>query len=119
MTDFGNGVSIGADDDLARREAAHREHDGTFEILVKPATDADCGKCPDAPEGLASSPDGSGAVFVDGELIAVSDEYGTAYLAAGSDPWPTKDQVETFIQASLEFYGEAMAAALPLPQEET
>lgn len=80
----------------------------SFELRVTgPSTEADCRKCPDAPDYLASSDDGSASVFVDGELVAVSDEYATAYLAAGSGAWPTKEEVEGFLSAGLEFYGEA------------
>lgn len=76
-----------------------------FEIKILAATDSDVRKCEGAPDYLATSDDGAAAVFLDGELIAVSDEYGTAYLAPGTNATPTKEQVEAFLVAAMEFYG--------------
>jgi hypothetical protein len=79
-----------------------------FELKISgPISSEEARQCPDAPPYLAQSDDGSASVYVDGELVAVSDEYATAYLASGSGPWPMKEEVEKFLSAGLEFYGEA------------
>jgi hypothetical protein len=77
-----------------------------FSIEIREATRADIRKC-GAPAHLETSEDGTASVLVDGELVAVSDEYATAYLCPGTNAAPTKDVVEKFLAAGLEFYGEA------------
>jgi hypothetical protein len=79
-----------------------------FSIEIREATRADIRKCEGAPDYLETSDDGTASVFVDGELIAVSDEYATAYLCPGTNAAPTKEVVEKFLAAGLEFYGEAI-----------
>jgi hypothetical protein len=79
----------------------------SFSILVREATDAEIQKC----EANASTEDGAAAIYVDGDLVAVTDEYGTAYLCAGSNATPTKDIVEIFTQAAMHFYSQAAFSA--------
>lgn len=76
-----------------------------FELKIAPTTHDDARRCPDAPDYLADSEDGAASVFVDGELVCVSDEYATAYMVPEAKA--TKEQAEAFLSAGLQFYGEA------------
>jgi hypothetical protein len=77
-----------------------------FELKISgPISSEEARQCPDAPPYLAQSDDGSASVYVDGELVCVSDEYATAYMATGATA--TKGRAEAFLSAGLQFYGEA------------
>lgn len=79
----------------------------SFSIEVRAATSTEIRQC----EANANTEDGAAAIYVDGELVAVTDEYGTAYLCAGSNAAPTKDIVEIFTQAAMHFYSQAAFSA--------
>lgn len=62
-------------------------------------------------EDHANLEDGAAVVLVNGEVVAIGNEYGTAKLVAGTNAVPTQDAVELFITASMDFYEAALANA--------
>lgn len=79
-----------------------------FSLEIRRSTPADVRQCDGAPDYLGNSEDGFAAILMDGELLAVTDEYGTAHLRAGSNFTPTKEQLEAFNEAAMNFYAEAL-----------
>lgn len=79
---------------------------GEFSIEVRQATRADIARTEDP--GAASTGDGAAAFLIDGELVAVTNEYGTALLVAGSNHTPDKEAVEEFNEAAMKFYEKGM-----------
>lgn len=71
-------------------------------VEVRAATADDIKLC--EAESKVSLVDGGAAVFVNAELVAVTDEYGTAHLRGGTDATPTADKVEELVAAVLDFY---------------
>jgi hypothetical protein len=74
----------------------------SFSIEVRAATQHDVDRC-ERP-AYVSLGDGAAAIIVDGDLAAVTNEYGAALLVAGSNATPTREQVETFGVAAMDFY---------------
>jgi hypothetical protein len=72
----------------------------SFSIEIREATQHDIDRCENP--GHASI-DEAAAVLIDGDLVAVTNEYGTALLVPGSNATPTRDAVEAFLLAALDF----------------
>lgn len=76
-----------------------------FSVEVRKATQGEIDRC-ERPNH-ASRDDGAAAVLIDGELVAITNEYGTGLLVAGSNATPTQEAVEKFSDAAADFYAEA------------
>lgn len=70
-----------------------------WSIEVREATQADVDRT-ERPD-QASVHDGAAALEVNGELVAVTNEYGTALLVAGTEATPTRGEVEVLVEAVL------------------
>jgi predicted naringenin-chalcone synthase len=79
----------------------------SFSIEVRAATRREIARC--EKPSHASMEDGAAAIVVDGD-VAITNEYGTALLVAGSNATPTRDQVETFVQAAMDFFDAGTCA---------
>lgn len=77
-----------------------------FSLIVRRIDPEDVRQCEGVPDYLEHSEDGGAALVVNGELVAVTDEYGTAYLRPGTTATPRKDQVEAFLNVAADFYAE-------------
>lgn len=72
-----------------------------FSVEVRTATPRDVARCEHPSQ--VSLEDGAAAVVVDEELVAVTNEYGTALLVPGSEPAPTREIVEAFVEQTMLF----------------
>lgn len=77
-------------------------HDWSVEIRA--ATAADIAKA-----GANASIGEAAAWLLNGELVAVTDEYGTATLVAGTNSTPTEDDIEKAVEPLCDLLAAASA----------
>lgn len=85
------------------------ESSANWTVEVRPVTESDIKLC--RAEGKVNVVDSGAAVLLDGELVAVTDEYGTAYLRAGTrvDHPDALDLVERLAESVSDLYCSAGA----------